>query len=210
MADDRDAVFDRLRQSLERLGERTPYPEFPPDVATPAARRQGDPDTFRCRLQAGNTVIAEDPAALALLLSDRGVRRGYCDPALAARLAPALPGFELATTFDRDRADAYEFGITRASAGIVETGTLVLKDRDTSDRLGALAPWIHIACLDPDRLYPTLAEAILDLDDDPNVVLVSGHSQTADVEGILIHGVHGPGEQACLFLEDHNDPESDS
>jgi L-lactate dehydrogenase complex protein LldG len=28
---------------------------------------------------------------------------------------------------------------------------------------------------------------------------VSGPSQTADVEGILIRGVHGPGEQICLL-----------
>lgn len=202
MTDDREILFARLRQALERVEHRTPYPDFPPDVATPVARRQGGLDTFRRRLTAGNTLIAENPEALARLLSDRDVRRGYCDPMLAARLAPALGGqIELETSFDRTRAEAYEFGITRASAGIVETGTLVLKDRDTADRLGALAPWIHVACLDPDRLYATLAEAIVDLDDDPNVILVSGHSQTADVEGIIIHGVHGPGEQVCLFLE---------
>jgi L-lactate dehydrogenase complex protein LldG len=124
-------------------------------------------------------------------------------------LSTALgPQIELLPTFDRSRIDDYQFGITRASAGIVETGTLVLKDRDTSDRLGAVAPWIHVACLDPRYLYSTLAEAITDLDDDPNVILISGHSQTADVEGIMIHGVHGPGEQVCLFLNQEEDPET--
>jgi len=201
MTDDREAMFARLRESLGRLNVRTAYPDFAADIATPKARRGGGPEVFRQRLEAANTRVVESVPALGELLRDRDTRHGYCDPSLATILGPALgDDIELLTTFDRERMDEYTFGITRASAGIVETGTLILKDRDTSDRLGALAPWIHIACLNPDRLYATLAEAIIDLDDDPNVILVSGHSQTADVEGIMIHGVHGPGEQVCLFL----------
>jgi L-lactate dehydrogenase complex protein LldG len=201
MTDDREAMYARLRESLGRLNVRAAYPDFAADIATPKARRGGGPEVFRQRLAAANTRVVESIPALGELLLDRDARHGYCDPALAPILGPGLgDGIELLTTFDRGRMDQYAFGITRASAGIVETGTLILKDRDTSDRLGALAPWIHIACLNPDRLYATLAEAITDLDDDPNVILVSGHSQTADVEGIMIHGVHGPGEQVCLFL----------
>jgi len=210
MSDDRAGIFAALRASLARLETRTPYPDYPADIATPAARRGGGLDAFRHRLAASNTVVLDSPDALARLLRDRGVRTGYCDPALATRLAAALgPEIELHTVFDRGRADAFEFGITRASAGIVETGSLVLKDRDTSDRLAAVAPWIHVACLDPRRLHETLAHAIGDLGDDPNVIVVSGHSQTADVEGIMIHGVHGPGEQVCLLLETEGSVESD-
>jgi L-lactate dehydrogenase complex protein LldG len=36
--------------------------------------------------------------------------------------------------------------------------------------------------------------------DDPNIIWVTGPSKTADVEGILIQGVHGPGVQACLLV----------
>jgi L-lactate dehydrogenase complex protein LldG len=201
MSDDRHALFDRLRQSLGRLQTRTPYPDFQADVATPAARRGGDLGAFRQRLEAANTRVVADVPALGRLLRERGARRGYCDPSLESALGPNLgDDIELLTRIERTRLDDYQFGITRASAGIAETGTLLLKDRDTSDRLGALAPWIHVACLDRSCLYETLAEAIIGLDDDPNVVLVTGHSQTADVEGIMIHGVHGPGEQVCLLL----------
>jgi len=209
VADDRALIFARLRESLERLECRTPYPEFAADVATPPARRGNSRALFSQRLRAANTQVVESVSALAGLLEDRGVRCGYCDPVLAPRLSTALgPQIELLPTFDRSRIDDYQFGITRASAGIVETGTLVLKDRETSDRLGAVAPWIHVACLDPRDLYSTLSEAITELDDDPNVILISGHSQTADVEGIMIHGVHGPGEQVCLFLNQEEDPET--
>jgi hypothetical protein len=43
-------------------------------------------------------------------------------------------------------------------------------------------------------------EAILDLGSDPCALWVTGPSKTADVEGILIEGVHGPGIQVCLRL----------
>ncbi len=202
MADDRDKVFSRLKASLDRLPVRTPYPDFPADVATPTQRREGGLIMFRRRLAETNTRLFEDIPSLGDWLLEHEALSGYCDPSLAAVLGSAMPpAIRLSTTFDRQRPDDYQFGITRASAGIVETGSLVLKDRETSDRLGAVAPWIHVACLDPGNLYATLAEALTDLDDDPGVILVSGHSQTADVEGIMIHGVHGPGEQVCLFLE---------
>jgi len=209
MADDRQAVFASLKDSLGRLDARTPYPVFAPDAATPHHKRGAGLELFRQRLEAANTRVIDSPSALGRLFEERGLLCGYCDPALIPKLESAIgPRIELSTTFDRARIDDFQFGITRASAGIVETGTLILDDRHTSDRLGAVAPWIHVACLDPGRLYSTLADAILDLDNDPNVIFVTGHSQTADVEGILIDGVHGPGEQICLFLDINEHRES--
>ena len=35
--------------------------------------------------------------------------------------------------------------------------------------------------------------------DSPNIMWCTGPSKTADVEGILIEGVHGPGEQIALL-----------
>ena len=111
------------------------------------------------------------------------------------------PGIAVEYAFDRARIDDYQFGITRAAGAIAETGTLVVNDALTSSRLAALAPWVHVAVLRPGDLWPDLPAALAQLGPDPNTIWITGPSKTADVEGILIEGVHGPGEQICLRLE---------
>ncbi|WP_373372294.1 LUD domain-containing protein [Sorangium atrum] len=46
-----------------------------------------------------------------------------------------------------------------------------------------------------------LGAAISALGGDPYVVWCTGPSKTADVEGILIQGVHGPGEPIALIVD---------
>jgi L-lactate dehydrogenase complex protein LldG len=126
---------------------------------------------------------------------------GYCDPALIGLIGPHFgEGFTVETRFDGSRLDDYQFGITRAVGAIAETGTIILDDATTSTRLGALAPWADAAVIPRGRLYSDLPEAVAALGSDPNVVWCTGPSKTADVEGILIEGVHGPGAQIALFV----------
>ena len=124
MTDDRATVFAALRASLEGRKEPTPYPEYPADVATPHGRRGGGLEVFRARLAAANTLVLDGPRDLADFLRGHGASSGYCDPALAPLLAAGLgPQIEVHTDLDRERIDDYQFGITRASAGIIETGS---------------------------------------------------------------------------------------
>jgi L-lactate dehydrogenase complex protein LldG len=104
------------------------------------------------------------------------------------------------TTYDRSNYDRYQFGITRATGAIAETGSLIIDDLRTSDRLAALSPWVHIGVLTRDEIHRTLPEAIAALGEAPNIIWATGPSKTADVEGILIEGVHGPGEQIAFLL----------
>jgi L-lactate dehydrogenase complex protein LldG len=76
---------------------------------------------------------------------------------------------------------------------------VILGDATTSRRLSTIAPWVHVAVLRRADIRRTIAEAIGGLGDDPYVVWCTGPSKTADVEGILISGVHGPGEQVVLL-----------
>jgi L-lactate dehydrogenase complex protein LldG len=185
------------------VADKRPLPDYAADVALSlGACGPADRVTHFCdRLAAVRGLSFTDPAALGVWLKEQRALRGVCDPALADWLAPALgaAGLTLETTFSRDRIDDYQFGITRARGAIAETGSLILDDAHTCSRLAALAPWIHVAVVTPDDILPDVATAVAALGDDPNVIFCTGPSKTADVEGILIEGVHGPGEQVALI-----------
>lgn len=208
----RDQILARVRSALAPLPQRAPLPEWDRGLVAlretvgGASRPDASPadpwPLFAERLKLVNGTPLASVAELIAFLEKNNYLHGYCDPTLYPKISFAFSSaFTVETTFDRARIDDYQFGITHASAGIAETGTLVLSDRDTSTRLAALAPWVHIAALRRDQIHFDIPSAIAALPADPNIVWVTGPSKTADVEGILIEGVHGPGVQAALLLD---------
>ena len=203
MTDDRSRIFAAIQAALAGREGGTAYPEWDDElaVAADASDGVGPARAFRSRFEAAGGRCFDGVETLIAYLAERGVRVGYCDPALRQAVGAALAGrFELRERVERNDLDALDFAVTRASLGVAETGSLLLSDADTPDRLAAVAPWIHVAVLDPGNLVATLGEAIAREAPSPYSVFVTGPSQTADVEGILIRGVHGPGEQLCLML----------
>lgn len=204
MNQSREQILNRVRTALAPLAQRAPLPEWDRDlVVLREARAATDAwALFAERLKAVNGTPLTAVAELVALLDSNGWRHGYCDPALWLQLQAAFPAsFKVETEFDRSRVDDYAFGITAASGAIAETGTVILTDRDTSSRLGALAPWVHVVLLRRDQIFLDIPAAVAALPQDPNVIWVTGPSKTADVEGILIEGVHGPGRQIALLVE---------
>jgi L-lactate dehydrogenase complex protein LldG len=191
---------------------RVPAANGAPAAATGAASTDGGTmlARFRERLEAAHGRLFTDAGELVSWLAAQGARHGYCDPALAPIFSPILaaalarpgaPSLTLETELERACIDDYRFGVTRAAGAIAETGTIILDDAHTSRRLAALAPWIHVAVFAPAQIHAHVADAIAALGDDPNVIWCTGPSKTADVEGILIEGVHGPGEQIALIVQ---------
>jgi len=203
MNDDREVILSRVRGALAQLAKRAAYPAYPDDVAVMREITDWrDPWGVFCeRTKLVNGTGLERPEDLVAHLKSGQWLHGYCDPKLWPQLAPAFgPEFTVELEFDRTRVDDYQFGITRAVGAIAETGTLILSDTTTSRRLGALAPWVHIALLRREEVLTNVAQAVALLGDDPNIIWVTGPSKTADVEGILIEGVHGPGRQIALLM----------
>lgn len=201
MTDDRRRVMARVRAALAPLSHREPMPSYPDDVAWSRSAPTGDDRTatFLAQLASAGGRGFVEPDALARWLVEQGHTRGYCDPALLRDLAARFPPeVVLEPKLDVARIDDYAFGITRAIGAIAETGTVILDDRTTSRRLAALAPWVHVAVVPSGAIHRCVADAVAILGADPNVVWCTGPSKTADVEGILIEGVHGPGEQVAL------------
>ena len=198
---DRDQVLSRVRSSTAAR-PRSEYPAWETEcVYSAAIREASDPVAlFVSKFEAVGGKLVHDAPSAASLLKDATTKRGYVDPALLPLLGDALTGCAIDTTFDRSRVDEYAFGITRATAGVAESGSLILTGNATSSRLGALAPWIHIAVLERSKIVRTIPDALALFGSETNALFVTGPSKTADVEGILIKGVHGPGVQVCWLV----------
>jgi L-lactate dehydrogenase complex protein LldG len=203
MSDDREAIFSRARAALAPLKERAPLPDYDSEIAVMRTMVAGRDlaELFGERIKRVNGVALPNVAALVTHLRAGGWLRGYCDPAVWARLAPAFGAdFNVELEFDRARVDDYAFGITCAAGAIAESGTIILNDATTSRRLAALAPWVHVAIVGRATIFPDIPAAVAAFGQDPNIVWCTGPSKTADVEGILIEGVHGPGVQIAVIL----------
>lgn len=203
MTDDRDAILSRVRGALGPLAVRAALPDYDAEIAVMRKMITGRDlvELFAERTKRVNGLALTDPAALVAHLRTGGWLHGYCDPALWPRLAPFFGAeFKVELEFDRTRVDDYAFGITRAAGAIAESGTIILHDATTSRRLAALTPWVHVAVLERTAIFADLPQAVAALGDDHNVIWCTGPSKTADVEGILIEGVHGPGAQIALIV----------
>ena len=101
-------------------------------------------------------------------------------------------------------------GITGVDFVLAESGTLVLSSATERVQVASLAPPIHIALYRRSQLVGSLDEVLAKLplanaQNHPiagrSVVFVTGTSRTADIEQILIRGVHGPREAHAILVE---------
>jgi L-lactate dehydrogenase complex protein LldG len=95
-------------------------------------------------------------------------------------------------------------GITGASAGLAETGSVIVPSGPGRPRMASLIAETHIALLSRDRLWPSLADWIEDHPDSlaavTNLTVVTGPSRTADIEMVITRGVHGPREVHVVLV----------
>jgi L-lactate dehydrogenase complex protein LldG len=94
-------------------------------------------------------------------------------------------------------------GLTGASAGITDTGSLLLLGGSGRPMTTSLLPQTHIALLNEEDIFENLDEVLdqIDIMEAPSAVLVTGPSRTADIEMTLTIGVHGPGELYVICIK---------
>jgi L-lactate dehydrogenase complex protein LldG len=122
-----------------------------------------------------------------------GARDSGTDVVGAEAAAPPSAGLQaLAASSD--------LGITTCSWVVAETGTIALYATPATGRLPSLLPTAHLALVRPSQIVKTVADGLRLLADymaqhggPPSAVnLISGPSRSADIEGDLAVGVHGP------------------
>ncbi len=97
------------------------------------------------------------------------------------------------------------YGISSADYGLADTGSLVMLSSQEEARLVSLLPPAHIAVVPASKLLTGLDE-LYRLHPKPadltsSMVFITGPSRTADIEQILVRGVHGPGEVHVIVVE---------
>jgi L-lactate dehydrogenase complex protein LldG len=120
---------------------------------------------------------------------------------------PAAPG---SPTY-RDRCFSAAAGITGVEFVLAESGSLVLTSAAEGAQLSSLAPPIHIAFYLRSQVVGALEDVLEGLAsfgagspelDGRSIVMITGTSRTADIEQILIRGVHGPRELHAILVEE--------
>lgn len=200
----RETILAKVQKATQGIAEKAEYPAYEVSALHSQPRLDGTNlwEIFSRNFRAVNGKTMRSLTEVVTFLQSTDQTCGYCDPLLWDLVGKPLSdaGLTVETLYDRNHYDRYLFGITRATGAIAESGSLILDDDNTSDRLAALSPWTHIAVLMEASIHRTIPDAIVALGDAPNIIWATGPSKTADVEGILIEGVHGPGEQIALCL----------
>ncbi len=98
-----------------------------------------------------------------------------------------------------------QIGLTGSTAGLAETGTIVVPSGPGRPLLASLLPPVHLAVLNSRDLYRDMGAWIAgpgrrQIEASSSLTLISGPSRTADIEMTLTIGVHGPGQLIVFCL----------
>lgn len=213
--DDRAAFVARVRTALGRSGSipKGKPPELPDALVRLVKNGPGLADLFARRAaSAGMTVHRCSPDTRWRIVQDilqsisatRVVMDSHDDAFARAREQLAPSGVTVIEDKHRLGMDAKfkaDAGITGVLAAVAETGSLVLASGRGQSRGAFIVSPVHIAIVREDQIVADLLDLPPRIGSLPTALtLVSGPSKTADIEGILITGVHGPG-RVCVVLE---------
>ena len=99
-------------------------------------------------------------------------------------------------------------GITDVHAAIAETGSLICQSSERNTRgMSLIVPW-HLAIVNKSQIMADLIDfwddrsALSSSQMPSSIAIITGPSKTADIEGVLITGVHGPAMVDVFVVED--------
>ena len=163
--------------------------------------------TIIANSKAASVVLTRNPLLASVRLPER---LHSCGVPFAMWPEPSHGATGAGKTF-RDQCFSAEIGISGVDFVLAETGSLILSSQTEGSQLASLAPPVHVALYRRRQVLSSLDE-ILDqfpLSAGPgpttqgrSIVFITGPSRTADIEQILIRGVHGPREVHAILVEE--------
>jgi L-lactate dehydrogenase complex protein LldG len=101
--------------------------------------------------------------------------------------------------------DQAQAGITGADFAVAESATIGLIINKDQARLVSVAPILHIAVVPVDRIVPVYEQAIEKVFGKKGgypsqLVFITGPSMTADIQGVLFKGMHGPRKVIVILV----------
>jgi len=212
----RDAILARIRNALAHDAPRTqsPVPEVWPRQ-NPSPEQMAERFAQELAAVHGETVRAgspEEARAKLVELLDQGawgplgaVDRPLCRE-LCAGLAPERVAWVGPESTPQQIADL-PAGLVAADYLLADTGSAMLACGVPHERLMCYLPPVCVVAARIDQLYehlpavwPQVAQRAADPATRGEFVLVTGPSRTADIEKILILGVHGPNRLVVLLI----------
>lgn len=212
----RDAILSRIRTSLSNEPDRQlpPIPEVWP-VENPSVDKMAERFVTELEAVTGEVHRCETMEAAAEKLAEivEGLDAeaiGRTDHALCDELVADLPPECFLT--DQPDADATELGklpaaLVGADTLLADTGSVMVACATPHHRLMCYLPPVCILIAKTDQLVehmPAAWEKIAARAADPELrgefVFITGPSRTADIEKILILGVHGPKRLVVLLV----------
>jgi L-lactate dehydrogenase complex protein LldG len=148
-------------------------------------------------------LAACDESGAIVLQSEAGTAFGEAERTLlAAELARA--GRETTTARDDATLFASAASVTGVRAAIAETGSVICTSGPDLARGCSLIAPVHVALVGAGQIVADLFDAfdVLGAGELPaNMNIITGPSKTADIEGVLVTGVHGPGQIHVVIVE---------
>jgi L-lactate dehydrogenase complex protein LldG len=223
MGEDRETFLRRIRASLEH--DKTTAPaEAPPAVDEQVMRLASASDDLlerfaECAERIGfklHRISAADLAnTLARVCDEQKIQRmviGVSEAVdtqlhvTAGAQAHQLEIVDWQSAGDMSPQFEVDAGLTDVHAAFAETGTLVCCTDGQHGRGLSLAPPIHIALVRASDILPDMIDYWHRFSDGQTLpssqAFITGPSKTADIEGELVTGVHGPGQVRVLLIED--------
>jgi L-lactate dehydrogenase complex protein LldG len=206
----RESILHKVRTGLGRSAGQPVIGDLPPvRLRAPEVDMDRRIASMLTRVEAlaGRAFVTADPLSAVRGLIEGKTAVASNSPFLAECGISTLSGVRCGITCSdelRAACATADVGITSADYALADTGTLVMLASPAEARLISLLPPAHIGVVPRGRILTGLDELFSVLprpaEQTSSMVLITGPSRTADIEQILVRGVHGPGQITVVVV----------